>query len=78
VEALRGGASVGRAFELLQPLAQRRKEGTGFRPGAGSSLVDMFAKQAIDHLVNASEVELVNWFTRESETSPLPLHRAVR
>jgi hypothetical protein len=67
VAALQSGDSVGRAFEILRPLARR-----GMRE---SPLVSMFVRQAIHRMTHSSDQEILDWFTREAEASPLPLHR---
>ena len=75
VDLLRGGASAGRAFELLQPLVRRPGAQKNRRPGMGSFLLGMFARQATHHLLHLPEARSLAWFESEAQCSPLPLRR---
>jgi hypothetical protein len=68
VEALRDGASAGRVFDILRPLARH----TG---GKAGHLLSMFANTAIHRLVNASDPELMAWFEHAAQPSTLRLRR---
>jgi hypothetical protein len=73
VPALRNGASEGRAFEILRPLARN----TPPPPPSGrqrAPVNHIFANMAIWQLVNASPPDLLAWFERTVQ-SPLRLHR---
>jgi hypothetical protein len=76
VEALRGGGSLGQVFELIRPLARRYPRFAG-RVGRRSPtvLLSMFGRTAIRHLVNAPESDLISWFERIAEITPIRLHR---
>jgi hypothetical protein len=68
VERLQEGASEGQIFEILQPLAR-------FEPPARTALLSMFARSAINHLVNMNRDKLVPWFEEAASVDPLHLHR---
>src|SRR5574340_979426 len=74
VAALHGGASVGRVFDVLRPLAQHRvSHARRERP-----LLTAFANIAIHRLVDTPDSDLLNWFEQLARSSPLQLHRASR
>ena len=73
-DSMRRGDSVGRAFEILRPLAKRPHppQGTGAR---SSEVLKMFAIGAIHQLIHAEETELLSWFERWGEAPARPLRR---
>ena len=77
VAALRNGASDGQVFELLQPLARRWSSAGGIeaRDRIRSPFLMMFAKTAIDRLINNGRAELLAWFDEIAQSPPLRLHR---
>ena len=76
VEALRSGASIGRVFEIVRPLARQIGPRTDARRARHSvQLLSMFANMAIHHLVHASDPELLAWFERAAQLSPIQLRR---
>jgi hypothetical protein len=77
VEALRSGASAGRVFEILRPLARRGgpQVGVGRSGGHHPGLLPMFAQMAISHLVNASDTELLAWFEEAAQPFAVQLRR---
>ncbi len=66
VEALESGASVGQVFEIVRPLA---------RHGAQVPLLLAFSGEAIHHLTNASDADLLAFFKRAAAPRSLELHR---
>ncbi len=70
-EALGRGESVGRAFEILRPMARRDQ-----RQHTRSQMLSMFAHTAIHHLINMSEAELREWFEVSAKASGPRLSRA--
>jgi hypothetical protein len=90
VRALRDGATPGRIFEMLRPVARHRPQVPPTPPGvmndrraAGRSvegrrhvpLLSMFARSALDRLINADDATLPDWFEVAAAISPLRLHR---
>jgi hypothetical protein len=77
VAALREGESVGSAFEILRPLARRQQPHTGAGRSAGhhQSFLPMFARMAIDRLVNASDPEILIWFEEAARPFTVRLRR---
>jgi hypothetical protein len=89
VRALRDGATSGRIFEILRPLARRGwglpsvSPGTlNARPAPGrheglrfTPLLSMFARSAIDRLISAEDSTLLSWFEDAAAITPLHLHR---
>lgn len=73
VNAIRSGASEGRVFEILRPLAGDPSEPPGRRHWG--PITSMFANIAIRRLTDTSASELLPWFQQYSKPSPLPLHR---
>ncbi len=77
VMALRRGVPEGEIFEMLRPLARRTPSPRGF--GANfktpSPLLSMFAKAAINRLVDTDVPELLAWFEPIAESTPGRLHR---
>jgi hypothetical protein len=75
-EALRNGASIGRVFEIVRPLASHIGPETAASRLAGhSQLLSMFAGMAIHQLVHGSDSELLGWFEKAAQPSPIQLHR---
>jgi hypothetical protein len=76
VEALRSEASVGQVFEIVRPLARHvEQETAGSRLARHLPLLSMFARTAIHQLVHASASELLAWFEKAVQPSPIQLHR---
>ena len=90
VRALRDGATPGRIFEMLRPLVRHRPPAPSVPPGtlndretAGRSpeghrhapLLSMFARSALNQLINADDTTLPAWFEAAAAISPLRLHR---
>jgi hypothetical protein len=77
VDELHNGASVGRVFEILRPLAHHPspEPGTHERDGPPLKLLAMFANQSINFLVNTSDQEILAWFERAAQPSTLTLRR---
>ena len=73
VEAIRNGASEGQVFEILRPLARRTPPSPGSRHA--SFVTSMFARMAIDRLLDASAAESLSWFESYSTPPSLRLHR---
>jgi hypothetical protein len=73
VDALRAGASVGRVFEIIRPLARRPQGGRRSRPA--SALLECFAHEAIRVLVDADPQDTLAWFERAAQPPALHLHR---
>jgi hypothetical protein len=75
-EALRNGASIGHAFEIVRPLARHiGPESAASRLAWHSQLLSMFAGMAIHQLVHGSESEVLGWFEKAAQPSPVQLHR---
>ena len=72
VEALRNNASRGHVFEIVRPLANRARVEAG---GGFGHLLRIFARRAIDDLVEKSGPELAGRFEHFAQASALPLHR---
>jgi hypothetical protein len=90
VHALRGGATPGVIFEMLRPLARHRPQvppappvAMNDRQAVGRSLegrhhaplLSMFARSALNHLINADDATLPDWFESAAAVSPVRLHR---
>ena len=78
VEALRSGASIGHVFEIVRPLARHVRPETAASGRAARhsvQLLSMFANMAIHHLIHASDPELLAWFERAAQPSPIQLRR---
>jgi hypothetical protein len=90
VRMLDGGATPGRIFEMLRPLARHRlappaalPEAMNIRPVGAlgrrglhrTPLPSMFVRSAMDRLVNLDDTELVAWFEAAATSSPLRLRR---
>jgi len=74
---LRNGASAGRIFEIVRPLARHRRPEVGpdGRPRQTMSLLLGFGNEAIHRLVNASTPELLAWFENAAQAPLLQLRR---
>jgi hypothetical protein len=77
VKALQAGASLGRIFEIIRPLArhyppppQTQEKVRHSRP-----ILPTFGNEAIHHLVNANESDLLAFFERAAEPRSLELRR---
>ena len=77
VAALRNGASEGRIFEIVRPLARHRppSPAPGGKSRPASSLLPAFGSEAIHRLIDASAPELLAWFERAAEPRTLQLRR---
>ena len=73
--ALRSGASEGRVFEILLPLARRAHQPPPTPRHPASVLLSMFASMAIHRLTHRSGPELAEWFERIAQSKALPLRR---
>ncbi len=75
VNALQGGASVGRVFEIVRPLARHdpQPQPQGKPPRLRSPLP--FGHEAVHHLLNASDTDLLAFFRRSAEPRSLVLRR---
>jgi hypothetical protein len=75
--ALLGGASPGRIFEMVQPLARHHHPQTQLRASAGyhPTALRMFANHAIHQLVQGREGELQGWLEQTAESTPIHLRR---
>jgi len=77
VRALQAGASVGEIFEIVRPLARHSPpppEAQG-KPRHPRSIVLAFGNEAIHHLVNANDSDLLAFFKRAAEPRSLELSR---
>jgi hypothetical protein len=75
LDALQTGASRGRIFEIVRPLARHGpppppSQGRRWRPA-----LPTFGNEAIHSLVNASDSDLLAFFKRAAEPRSLKLHR---
>jgi len=77
VDAMRQGASAGRVFEMLRPLARFNFPGSGSKRAGGNHghLLHMFANQSIHHLINSNDTDLLAWFERTAQPSKFSLLR---
>ena len=90
VHALRDGAPPGRIFEMLRPLARHwppvpsaSAVAMNDRQAAGSSpeghrqapLLSMFARTALNQLINADDAALPDWFEAAAAISPVRLRQ---
>ncbi|HTB11545.1 MAG TPA: hypothetical protein VK752_08240 [Bryobacteraceae bacterium] len=90
VRELRDGAPQGRIFEMLRPLARHRppvasaqpgeiddRQATGRRPEGyhHAPLLSMFARSALNQLINADDTTLPTWFEAAAAISPVRLRR---
>jgi hypothetical protein len=75
--ALEAGASVGRIFEIVRTLARHspRQPHTSGKPGYGMPIILPFAHEAIHHLVNMNDSDLLAYFKRAAEPRSLELRR---
>lgn len=77
VKALQAGASVGQVFEIVRPLARHdpplpQKQG---KPRFSRPIVPTFGSEAIHHLINAKDSDLLAFFKRAAEPRSLELRR---
>jgi hypothetical protein len=77
-EVLRAGATPGRIFEMLRPLAIHRAvratQSDKAPRGIPVHFLSMFARVAIDNLINADNAEFADWVEAAAASSPLRLH----
>jgi hypothetical protein len=73
---LRHGASPGRVFEMLRPLA-RHAHPTPIKQRSRSPFARMFADMGIRQLVNSDSPALATWFETQAQPSQLRLNRIV-
>jgi hypothetical protein len=78
VRELQEGASPGRIFEMLRPLARRPYAGPP-KPGSlrdgHTPLLSMFVHSAVNHLINMDGERLLKWFEAAADISPMRIHR---
>jgi hypothetical protein len=77
VRALQAGASVGQVFEIVRPLARYDPPPpqTQGKPRHSTPIVPTFGNEAIHHLINANDTDLLAFFERAAEPRSLELHR---
>jgi hypothetical protein len=77
VRALQAGASVGRVFEIVRPLARHSPPPpqTQGKPRHSGPIVLTFGNEAIHHLINANDSDLLAFFERAAEPRSLELRR---
>jgi hypothetical protein len=77
VAALRSGASEGRIFEIVRPLARHRppEPGPDGKRRYPTPLLQTFGSEAIHRLTEASASELLAWFERAAQPRSLQLRR---
>lgn len=77
VAALRNGASEGRIFEIIRPLARHRapEPGPDGKRRFAASLLPTFCGEAISRLIDANAPELLAWFERAAQPRSLQLRR---
>jgi hypothetical protein len=75
VAALRNGASEGRIFEILRPLARHRAMRPDRIPTPARMFLSAFASEAIQLLINASAPELLAWLDQAAQPRSLQLRR---
>jgi hypothetical protein len=77
VEVLEAGASVGKVFEIVRPLARHSPPPpqTQRRSRHPRPVLQTFGSEAIHHLVNASDTDLLAFFRRAAEPRSLDLRR---
>ncbi len=73
--ALRGGASEGRIFEILRPLARRRPEAERSATHGAVNFVSAFGAEAIHRLINENTADLLAWFENAAQPRSLQLRR---
>lgn len=76
LKALQAGASVGRVFEIVRPLA-RHHPPPQIRGKLRHStpILPTFGSEAIHHLINANDTDLLAFFKRAAEPRSLELRR---
>ena len=60
--ALQAGASIGKIFEIIRPLARHQP-------------LEMFGSEAVHHLINSRPEELLTFFNEAAQPPSLQLHR---
>jgi hypothetical protein len=77
VRALQTGASVGQVFEIVRPLARHSAppSQTQGKPRHSTPIVSTFGSEAIHHLINANDTDLLAFFKRAAEPRSLELSR---
>lgn len=77
VSALQAGASLGEVFEIVRPLARHSPpppEAQG-KPRHPRPIVSAFGNEAIHHLVNANDTDLLAFFKKAAEPRSFELSR---
>jgi hypothetical protein len=74
VRALKAGASVGKVFEIVRPLARHRPQ-TERKPRRSSPILPSFGSEAVHHLIDANDTDLLAFFERAAEPRSLELRR---
>ncbi len=77
LRSLQAGASVGQIFEIVRPLARHDSPPpqTQRKPRHSMPLVRTFGREAIHHLTNATESDLLAFFERAAAPCSLELRR---
>lgn len=76
VKALEAGASVGQIFELVRPLARRTPlPQTNGKPRHSRTILPTFGSEAIHHLIDANDADLLAFFKKAAEPRSLELRR---
>ena len=75
VRALQAGASVGHIFEIVRPLARHSPPQIQGKPRQSRPIVPTFGSEAIHHLINANDIDLLAFFKRAAESRSLELRR---
>lgn len=75
--ALEAGASVGQVFEIVRPLARHGPPAarTSGKPRHSRPILLTFGSEAIHHLINANDTDLLAFFRRAAEPRSLELRR---
>jgi hypothetical protein len=77
VRALQAGASVGQVFEIVRPLARHSPPQPQIqgKPRQSRPLVPTFGSEAIHHLINANDTDLLAFFKGAAEPRSFELRR---
>ena len=79
VRTLQAGASVGQVFEIVRPLERIEPPWlqTQGKPRHSRPIIPTFANEAIHHLVNANDADILGFSERAAEPGSLELRRPV-
>lgn len=77
VRVLEAGASVGQVFEIVRPLARHSPPQPQIqaKPRPSRPLLPAFGNEAIHHLINANDTDVLAFFKRAAEPRALELRR---